>query len=642
MGGSAEEMPAGRSPKGARGAPVLNGHDLRRAFESATRCLERHRDAINALNVFPVPDGDTGTNMLLTMRSVNEESLQEPGSSAGLVAKAMGHGALLGARGNSGVILSQFFQGLAQGLQGKAEFDGVDLARAFDLASKAADSAVSKPVDGTMLTVIRELSLAASRHIERRGSSKDVPSVLRAALETAKEALSRTPLQLPVLREAGVVDAGGQGVVTLLEGAWQYLVGGDVDELELEICAPAYGEPSAGDISLVAAVAQPIGQITVQEQYLAATEDELYGYCTQFLVQGQELDLGRMREDLSALAQSTVVVGNGALARVHVHAQDPGPVISYAVSLGTIGQVTMDNIDRQHEEFVALHRSRAPSLPEGAIEAESSVSRTGSTSLIEAPHDPEARSEATEVVAVVWGEGTTQLFKGLGCAAIVAGGQTMNPSTQELLNAARGTGARDVILLPNNPNIIPSALQAASIAKEGIDQTEVRDGGLPHGPGLSNVQGMVLHVVPSRTIPQGVTALLAFNPEGTLEANLESMEKALATVRTVEVTRAVRPANLGGLAVEEGQYSGLLEGELVAVGDSALLVLQQALSEAVTVMDSQDDSLRPEVLTLYWGGDIQEGQAQAAAAQLKESIAGVEVEVVYGGQPFYQYIASLE
>ena len=642
MGGSAKEMPAGRSTKGARGAPVLNGHDLRRAFESATRCLERHRDAINALNVFPVPDGDTGTNMLLTMRSVNEECLQEPGSSAGAVAKAMGHGALLGARGNSGVILSQFFQGLAQGLQGKAEFDGVDLARAFDLASKAADSSVSKPVEGTMLTVMRELSLAATRHIESPGSSTDVPSVLRVALETAKVALSRTPLQLPVLREAGVVDAGGQGVVTLLEGAWHYLVGGDVEELEIEICAPASSETSAGDISLVGAVAQPIGQITVHEQFLAATEEELYGYCTQFLVHGQEFDLGRMREDLSALAQSTVVVGDGSLARVHVHAKDPGPVISYVVSLGTIAQLTMDNIDSQHEEFVVLHRSRGPTLPDGAVEAESSVSRTGSTSRLEARREPEALAEATEVVAVVWGEGTTQVFKGLGCAAVVAGGQTMNPSTQELLNAARSTGARNVILLPNNPNIIPSALQAASVAKESIDQTGDQDGGLAQGPGLINEEGMVLHVVPSRTIPQGVTALLAFNPEDTLETNLESMENALATVKTVEVTRAVRPANLGGLAVEEGQYIGLLEGELITAGDSALLVLQQALSEAVTIMNSQDNSLRPEVLTLYWGDEIGEGQAQEAAARLKESIAGVEVEVVYGGQPFYQYIASLE
>ena len=575
--------------KGPDKAIVLNGDDLRKAFEAATRCLERQRDAINALNVFPVPDGDTGTNMLLTMRSVNAESLQAPTSSAGEVMAAMARGALLGARGNSGVILSQFFHGLAQGLHGKDEFNGGDLTQAFELASGAAYSSVSVPVDGTMLTVIRELSLAASRSVGSRGGYGDVLSVWWAALEASKEALSRTPLQLSVLGEAGVVDAGGQGVVTLLEGAWYCLAGEDVDELELELCAPLLPDKSSGDVSLV----RDSGQPRVREEYLAATEDELYGYCTQFLMQGKELDVEVLREELSALAQSTVVAGNEDLVKVHVHAHDPGPVISYAVSLGTISQVSMDNMDRQHREFVALQRGQ----PKSAF----------SEVLV---------NSSMAVVAVAWGEGFARLFEGLGCSAVVIGGQTMNPSTQELLSAARNTGAEQVVLLPNNPNIIPAARQAASVAA-----------------GDSSVE-MVLHVIPSRTIPQGVAALLAFNPEGPLDANLASMEEALATVKTVEVTKAVRPVTLGGLSVQEGQYIGLLEGDLVVAGDTAFSTLHLALQQAI--------SPQHEVLTLYWGGDIQEDQARDAATQLREHIPGVDIEVVHGGQPFYQYIASLE
>jgi len=626
---------------------------LRKAFEAAIYCLERQRDAINALNVFPVPDGDTGTNMLLTMRSVNEEAARSSDFSAGAVAAAMAHGALLGARGNSGVILSQFFHGLAQGLRGKDNLTGEDLAQAFQLASRAAFSSVSKPVDGTMLTVIRELSLAASRHIGSRGGYRDVLSVWRTALEAAKEALSRTPLQLPALWEAGVVDAGGQGIVTLLEGAWRYLAGEDLDA-ELEICVP---------LSSGGAIDGTWSQLKVQEEYLAATEDALYGYCTQFLIhrteQGQGLDVDKAREQLSSMAESTVVVGNESLVKVHVHAHDPGPVISYAVSLGIISQVSITDMDRQHQEFVALHRSlpSSPALPPHRRFVSQAAGPHSDDSTIESVRGDWGREReerhgvprdtSLAVVAVTWGEGFIRLFKGLGCAAIVVGGQTMNPSTQELLNAARDTGAGDVILLPNNSNIIPAARQAAAISltptlgphPQPLSQWERGVRGEVGGrrewdEGRDECSPIKLHIIPSQTLPQGVAALLAFNPEGTLETNLESMEKALAAVKTIEVTRAVRSTTLGGMAMKEGQYIGLLEGELVATGDSALSALQQTLMKG--------EPVRGQLVTLYWGGDIQEDQAREAAAQLRESNPGVDVEVVPGGQPFYQYIASLE
>ena len=560
---------------------------------AAARCLERHRDAINALNVFPVPDGDTGTNMLLTMRSVNEESSRAAVPSAGAAMSAMAHGALLGARGNSGVILSQFFHGLALGVEGKDKLSGQDLAEAFRLASRAADSSVSKPVDGTMLTVMREISVASSRHADGQALPLDAISTWEVALEAGKEALSRTPLQLAVLREAGVVDAGGQGVVTLLEGAWRHLRGENVDEMELDMSVPFYEDGSSGD---GAPVATSTAQPAVHEEYLAATEDEMYGYCTQLLIHGSGLDADRIRGELSAIAESAVVAGNQGLVKVHVHTPDPGPVISYAVALGTIGEVSMENMDQQHQGFMSLHR--------------------GQPGTSDAPHRPEGGPLATAVLAVAWGDGFIELFKGLGCAAIVTGGQTMNPSAQELLDAAKGTGAPDVILLPNNPNIIPVARQAATIAAQYPDGS------------------MTLHVIPCRTIPQGIAALLAFNPEGPLEGNLTSMEGTIDTVKTIEVTKAVRPATLGGLEVKEGQYIGLVEGDLVVAADSAFSALQQTLMK--------EGPSEGQLITLYWGEATQETQAVETAAQLQETVPGVGVEVVHGGQPFYQYIASLE
>ena len=605
-------MQKGPGDVGAPGTgSLLGGNELRAAFEAGARCLERQRDAINALNVFPVPDGDTGTNMLLTMRSVNEACLGTSGSTLEEVAAAMARGALLGARGNSGVILSQFFQGLAQGAGGKSHFDGHDLAQAFNLASRAAYSSVSKPVDGTMLTVLRELSLAASRHSGSSGGYGDVLSVWQAALEAAKEALSRTPLQLPVLREAGVVDAGGQGVVTLLEGAWLHLAGESVEDHVFEVCAPAELDPAMG---------VPGAGTAVHQEYLDATEDELYGYCTQLLIQGDALEVGEIRAHMGTMAQSTVVVGNEQLVRVHVHAHDPGPVISYAVTQGIVSQVALENIDQQHREFVDAHRAEPTS---GAGTA--------------------GRATLQAVVAVAWGEGFTSLFSGLGCSLVVTGGQTLNPSTRDLLEAAQATGASDVILLPNNSNVIPAASQAVNMTNgTGGSGGSGGTSGTGGGPHQGFRGGLQVHVVPSRTIPQGVAALLAYNPEGSLEGNLKAMGAALDSVRTVEVTTAVRPVTLGGVEVKEGQYIGLLEGNLVTAGDSALDALQRTMSLATDSETSRVDAPPPELVTLYWGADIGEGQAREAATLIRAANPGLEVEVVHGGQPYYQYVASLE
>ena len=602
--------------RGISGSATLGGHELRDAFEAASRCLERHRDAINALNVFPVPDGDTGTNMFLTMRSVLEHSSAAGDPSAGGIAAAMSEGALLGARGNSGVILSQFFNGLAQGFHGKTEVAGNDLAQAFEMASRAAYASVSRPVDGTMLTVIRELSQAASRYAGSRGGYGDVLSVWGVALEAAKGALSRTPLQLPVLRQAGVVDAGGQGVVTLLEGAWRHLKGENVDTLELDLCAPVLEETADGLVGQL-----PIGSApAVDEEFLTATEHELYGYCTQFVVHGEGLDPDAVRDHLSAMVDSTVVVGSDSLLRVHVHAHDPGPVVSYAVSLGSIAQVSIENMDQQHGEFIAGHRAGQADDPTGVGVAVATI-----------PAGAEGGTQGTlgatiAVVPVIRGDGFEALFRGLGAPAVVTGGQTMNPSASELLEAARLTCAGDVIVLPNNPNIIPTAQQAAAIfngdrAMVGLATT-------------SSSKGPRLHVVPSRTIPQGVAAALAFNVESDLESNLDSMNRAIEAVKTVEVTRAVRPAIFGELQVAESQHIALVDGDLMAAEDEPLSALRAGLESAL----SPDH----EVLTLYWGGEVEEDVASGVGERLRGMFPGLSVELVYGGQPLYSYVASLE
>ncbi len=568
----------------------LNGDDLRRAFLTAAQCLETYRDAVNALNVFPVPDGDTGTNMLLTMRAVNEAAGESPEDSAGNVAAAMARGALMNSRGNSGVILSQFFHGLAQGLRSKDSFGSRDVALAFSSASQAANRAVSKPVDGTMLTVISEAARAVARHTEDDANSESVLAAWQAALGAAKDALCRTPLQLAVLREAGVVDAGGQGFVILLEGAYRHLCNEPIDDGDSWLSIPIldddghiFGDGSTSSVT------------SVSQEYLQATQDELYGYCTQFLLGGEDIDIEQLRDQLASMADSTVVVGNESVAKVHLHTHDPGPIISLAVTLGTISQISMENIDQQHHEFVALHSEAA----EG----------TG-------PSKGHTDAGTLAVVTVATGEGFASLFKELGCAQVVSGGQTMNPSTGDLLEAARNTGAGHVVILPNNSNIVPAAKQAADLA-----------GGSP-----------AITVLPSRTLPQGVAALLSFNPEGETGANLEAMEQALGEVQTLEVTQAVRDATVKGTEITMGQFIGLHDGDVAATGTSASETLAGGIS---AMLDGQAHGSF-ELVTLYRGEDVTEGEANEAAVMIMGEHPGVDVQVVHGGQPHYHYIASLE
>ncbi|MSQ22501.1 MAG: DAK2 domain-containing protein [Dehalococcoidia bacterium] len=534
---------------------ILAGDDLRQMFMAGRSYLEMNVATINAMNVFPVPDGDTGTNMLLTLKAIDEELAGLEGVGAGRLAQAMARGTLMGARGNSGVILSQFFHGWAQGLAGVDTFGGREMAQALSRAADAAYKAVSKPVEGTILTVAREAARGAAEAVAADDTTP--VAVWELALQAARKALAETPDLLPVLKEAGVVDAGGLGLVAIMEGVRCYLCG--------EVPAPLVVD---------------VGRVAPTALYLTATEEKEYGYCTQFLLQGSALDVDAVRGRMAAMADSTVVVGNTTAIKVHAHTYDPGPVISYAVSVGSITQVKIDNIDRQHQEFLEGHRERRRELmPLG-------------------------------VVAVAAGEGILQVFRGLGAVDIIPGGQTLNPSVRDIIDHVAQAGAAQVILLPNNPNIVGTAQQAVSVSPKP------------------------LHVVPTRSIPQGVAALLAFNPDLDAATNLAQMQKAAAAVRSGEVTRAVRSTSVGGISVRQGDAIAMLDDKLVAATSTSLEALEKLCLDAAPGHGA--------LITLYWGGDTTQPEAEQAADHLRSCCPGVEVEVVHSGQPHYDYLVSIE
>lgn len=541
----------------------LDGDGLLGMFLSALHLLERNVDKINALNVFPVPDGDTGTNMYLTLRSVVEESRPLQGASSAAVSRKMADVALMEAKGNSGVILSQFFRGLAIGLEGTADFGCTELAQSLGEGRKLAYTAIGNPVEGTILTVMTSVAEAADA---MDSSAVQLNEMLDAICSGAREAVALTPTMLPVLMQAGVVDAGGQGLSVILEGARRYVdCSSPIDE-EMDLPSPVGIDDYAGSVS---------------HEFLAATDEEQYGYCTQLLVQGDELDPASIRETVSALGVSAVVVGTESTVRVHVHVADPGPVLSAAVAIGIVSQVKVENMDSQHVEFSAAHRQ-----------------------------DPVAQPLESAVVTVVRGKGFEAVVNSLGVSEVLQGGDTMNPSVKDLLEAVGRAPSEQVILLPNNRNIIPAARQAAELSDK------------------------IVTVVASETMPQGIGALLSFSPDRDAATNVAEMEEAAGSVKTGEVTRAVREVELHGIAVKEGSLIGLMERVLVSTGEDIEDVLGALLHQAGLA--------EGDLVTLYYGEEITAGEAAAAATTLGASFEGVEIEVVEGGQPHYPFIISIE
>lgn len=556
-------------PQRQRRISVFDGQDLKKAMMAGAAWLVEHRDAINALNVFPVPDGDTGSNMSATMQAAIRDIAQSEDTSAGVISAKLSRGALLGARGNSGVILSQILRGLAQGLDKKQTFTAHDLAAALQAAHQLAYRAVLKPVEGTILTVIRETAEAAQISA---GRGDDLVSLVQDIVMAARQSVARTPDLLPTLKQAGVVDAGGQGLCTILEGVWRYVRGEAVQGAAPVVTADTRGSARAGEPSVKK------GRVTIEEEF---------GYEVVFLLRGERLDVEAIRQRIIDMGGvSTVVAGDEKMLKVHTHTESPGKILDYGVSLGSLLDINIENLQEQSLTYAA------------ESEAE------------HAQEDAQAATQQIATVAVVSGEGFAQVFQGLGVGSIVPGGQTMNPSTEELLAAVDSVPAQEVILLPNNGNVILSARQVLTLSSKQV------------------------YIVPTDTMPQGIAALLRFNFAADFDTNCQAMTEAATTIHTAEITTAVRSVQIGGVRVREGDYIGLVDGNLNIAGRD----MQRVIRETLEHMGIENC----EIVTLYFGEDVTEQEAEDTARRIKERYSQLEIEVVDGGQPHYAYILSAE
>lgn len=563
---------------------IFDGQDLKKAILAGAAWLEENKDAINALNVFPVPDGDTGSNMSATMQAAIRDVANSEETSAGTIAAKLAHGALLGARGNSGVILSQILRGLAQGLDKKPTFTASDLATAFHDAERLAYRAVLKPVEGTILTVVREAAEAAKTSAEH---GDDLVGLIQEIVIAARQAVVATPDLLPILKQAGVVDSGGQGFCTILEGVWRY-VRGQAGNAGAPFLAPS---TATAVMSLPASVLPEStpkkGRVTI---------DEEFGYEVVFLLRGENLDVEGIRQTIIDMGGvSTVVAGDEKMLKVHTHTEQPGKILDYGVSLGSLLDINIENLQEQSLAYAA--ESEAEHNIEGKIMAPENV-----------PPFPIASQVAT--VAVVSGAGFEKVFSGLGVSAIVPGGQTMNPSTEELLAAVNAVPANSVILLPNNGNVILSARQVLTLSNKEV------------------------YIVPTQTMPQGIAALLAFNFEADFETNCQAMTEAAKSIQTAEITTAVRTVQIGSVRVREGDFIGLVNGNLAIAGQN----MEQVISETLQRMNID----RYEIVTLYFGEDVTAQQAEQTAQRIKAQYSHIEIQVVNGGQLYYAYILSAE
>ena len=581
-----EQSPRPVRTQRPRRISVFDGQDLKKALLAGAAWLEEHREAINALNVFPVPDGDTGSNMSATMQAAMQGIVDSNETSAGAVAAKVAHSALMGARGNSGVILSQTFRGIAQSLDKKQTFGASDLADALQEASHLAYRAVIKPVEGTILTVVRESAEAARKSAER---DDDLVGLMQEVVIAARLSVARTPDLLPTLKQAGVVDSGGQGFCTILEGIWRYIRG--------EVVGSPEGRPVATSTTLASPTASPEtptkkGRVTIEEEF---------GYEVVFLLQGEKLDVDNIRQTIIDMGGvSTVVAGDEKMLKVHTHTPWPGKILDYGVSLGSLLDINIENL--QEQSLIYAAESEAEHAADARDTQDDIVTHPLDTAL------PLTFHVAT--VAVVAGAGFEKVFQGLGVSALVSGGQTMNPSTEELLAAINAVTADQVIILPNNGNVILSARQA-------IDLTDKE-----------------IYIVPTDTLPQGIAAMTGFNFEADFATNCQVMTETANNVQTAEITTAVRAVQMSGVRVREGDFIGLINGNLAVAGQNMELVIRDTLQRM--------NIDRYEIVTLYYGEDVKAHEAQETAKRIKAQYSHIEIEVVDGGQPYYAYILSAE
>jgi DAK2 domain fusion protein YloV len=580
-GSSHEHVPTGPGEQ-------WGGQEFKRVLAAGAVWIARNAEGINALNVFPVPDGDTGTNMALTMQSAVKQVADSPTHSVAEVAAGVSRGALMGARGNSGVILSQILRGFSERVAGHDLISAVDFADGLVAATATAYRAVLRPVEGTILTVIKDTGAAAH---EAASVLNSFGYVLTETSKAARASVNRTPTLLDKLRDAGVVDAGGYGLWVMLDGMRRYAEGEEIEELPLET-------------GMGSALPSDMGEAGVH------VEHGEYGYCTNFLVVGSGgWDFDEVRARIASLGDSAVIVGDERIVKVHIHTETPGTVLNYATTLGSLRQINIANMQDQHEEFLEMHA-------QGANTAASSPGTTmldataGATTV--SGRNPVEAVAATRiaVLAVAAGPGLESAFKSMGATAIIEGGQTMNPSTEDILKVVESVPQNEVIILPNNGNIIMSARQTETLTKKKVV------------------------VVPTDTIPQGMAALIALNFEGSLEDNSKAMLAASKAVETGELTRAVRDAKVNGMDVKSGEYIGLHNNAMVTTAadlDSAAWALMEHMGAADR-----------ELITIYWGGEATEDAANKFVSGVGERYPGAEVELVHGGQPFYDYIISAE
>jgi len=548
-----------------------NGQQFKKLMKAGLFWLDENHQYVNSLNVFPVPDGDTGTNMLLTMRSAYGRIEDLDTEHVGKMADTLARGALMGARGNSGVILSQILRGLARALRDQETFAAEDLARAFQAASDTAYGGVMRPVEGTILTVIREGAEEAADAIAK---SRDLRFLLERVLERCNQALERTPEQLPVLKQAGVVDSGGQGLVYIFEGMLRY-VHGKMDNLD--------------EVLRDAALAQAVNGLTAQELAMPESGVIENPYDVQFILMGENLNVTEVRNRIDAMGDSTVVVGDETTIKVHIHVEDPGEPISYGISLGKITDVVVENMQLQMEEIVQAGNPLPAEI---------------------APITAAVEPGQIGVAAIAAGDGLINIFRSLGAAYVVNGGQTNNPSTEEIFQAIQDVPTDKVIILPNNKNILLAAEAARDLSPKTV------------------------RVVPTVTIPQGLAAMLCLEPDGDLDDIAAEMEAAAEDVLTGQITRATRSVTLDGVEVNEGEYIGLVDGRLCGSGEDVTAVLEEVLHN----LDLADR----EIVTLYYGRDVDQAEAEITADHIRSLYPDIEVEVIPGGQAHYFYILGAE
>ncbi|SMD10497.1 DAK2 domain-containing protein [Sporomusa malonica] len=539
---------------------VIDGKDFRRMIAGAYGAFMREHEYINSLNVFPVPDGDTGTNMLLTLGAVAQAVSEAPDEGIGSLSRRAADSAIMGARGNSGVILSQLLRGIARGLSGKDQATSAEVGKAFQYGVLYAYRAVSRPVEGTILTVAKGIAKGTHRAVREHAAFADI---LTEAIGAGREELKRTPELLPALKAAGVVDAGGQGLIVFLSGCLEGLEG-------------RFSGPEA-DFGRTLTVPGIVTEINIS-----------HPYCTEFIVKQFAAGLDEVKRQLEQMGDSLVLAPGESILKVHIHTAHPGAVLESAIAWGTLHDIKIDNMADQHRKI-------AETGPLNPVKAETAL--------------PPERS-GLAVISVVSGDGLADIMRQMGAGIIVSGGQTMNPPVEEFMAAVHNGPAEKYIILPNNKNIVLAVAQAKKLLGDRVA------------------------VVPTVNVPQGLAALLAFDPNLDIEANVDRMTEAQATVKSGSLTIAVRDSQVDGQTVPEGAYIGVIEGSVAVWADS--------LTGALTALVERLAGPETGIVSLYYGAELTASEAEALASVLRERLNGVEVEVYSGGQPHYQCIISVE